>query len=135
MAALTTPLDVVKTRVQIRDMPVQSDFAGRAGRVSNYGQTTKGGSRGLFTELATLAREGGLRGRAWQILLTPPLLATSPTRVLNLRFLIVMAPYDAASDICQTLLRGLYAGWAFRAGRAGPTCGIVLMAYEMAKTM
>ena len=32
-------------------------------------------------------------------------------------------------------LRSLYAGWVPRAVRAGPTCGIVLVAYEMAKNM
>jgi solute carrier family 25 protein 39/40 len=32
-------------------------------------------------------------------------------------------------------LRSLYAGWVPRAVRAGPTCGIVLVAYEMAKGM
>jgi solute carrier family 25 protein 39/40 len=30
-------------------------------------------------------------------------------------------------------LSALFAGWAPRAARAGPTCGIVLVAYEMAK--
>ena len=30
-------------------------------------------------------------------------------------------------------MSALFAGWAPRAARAGPTCGIVLVAYEMAK--
>ena len=106
VAAVTTPLDVVKTRVQIRDMP--SDFAGGSGRVREgagggganvnaagpLGEGTISGGvrrRGIVGELMALAREGGFRS--------------------------------------------LYAGWVPRAARAGPTCGIVLVAYEMAKNM
>ena len=103
VAALTTPLDVVKTRVQIRDAPSLLDFAGGMSKresgcvppanaaaidtVAN--RAVKSQSRGLFGELAAVARHGGLSS--------------------------------------------LFAGWAPRAARAGPTCGIVLVAYEMAK--
>ena len=87
VAALTTPLDVVKTRVQIRDVPTQ-DFAGG---VRGGGGCGAGGNRGVLAELLAIARAGG------------------------------------AKD--------LFAGWAPRAARAGPTCGIVLVAYEMAKSM
>ena len=87
VAALTTPLDVVKTRVQIRDVPTQ-DFAGG---VRGGGGGGAGGNRGVLAELLAIARAGG------------------------------------AKD--------LFAGWAPRAARAGPTCGIVLVAYEMAKSM
>jgi solute carrier family 25 protein 39/40 len=103
VAALTTPLDVVKTRVQIRDAPSLLDFAGgmskrESGCVSPanaaatdtiLGPNRAVKSRGLFGELAAVARHGGLSS--------------------------------------------LFAGWAPRAARAGPTCGIVLVAYEMAK--
>jgi len=73
------------------DRPLSSSASNFNLRRYTLGKAASSGSRGLFTELATLAREGGVKG--------------------------------------------LYAGWTFRAGRAGPTCGIVLMAYEMAKTM
>lgn len=105
VAALTTPLDVVKTRVQIRDAPSLLDFAGGMSKTvperaaNNSGAATthaekfarRGGPRsvGLFGELSAVARQGGLSA--------------------------------------------LFAGWAPRAARAGPTCGIVLVAYEMAK--
>ena len=74
----TTPLDVVKTRVQIRDVPTQ-DFAGG---VRGGGGGGAGGNRGVLAELLAIARAGG------------------------------------AKDLF-----------------AGPTCGIVLVAYEMAKSM
>jgi solute carrier family 25 protein 39/40 len=102
VAALTTPLDVVKTRVQIRDAPSLLDFAGgmskresgcvspaNAAAIDTVANRVKSQSRGLFGELAAVARHGGLSS--------------------------------------------LFAGWAPRAARAGPTCGIVLVAYEMAK--
>ena len=94
-AALTTPLDVVKTRVQIRDVPkdfaggIPVDGPGGAGAVPS-GVKNGGVKRGLLSELGAVAREGGARA--------------------------------------------LFAGWAPRAIRAGPTCGIVLVAYEFAKT-
>lgn len=99
VAGATTPLDVVKTRVQIRDVHVPiADFAGGLSHQS----TVQGGvinstigpepkkASGLVGELVLVAKQGG-----W---------------------------------------RSLFAGWAPRAARAGPTCGIVLVAYEMAKT-
>jgi solute carrier family 25 protein 39/40 len=99
VAALTTPLDVVKTRVQIRDAPSLLDFAGGMSKTvpeQDVQATTnafarRGGLRsvGLFGELSAVARQGGVSA--------------------------------------------LFAGWAPRAARAGPTCGIVLVAYEMAK--
>ena len=100
VAALTTPLDVVKTRVQIRDAPSLLDFAGGmsksvakdvspANAAATERAANRATSRGLFGELAAVARQGGLSA--------------------------------------------LFAGWAPRAARAGPTCGIVLVAYEMAK--
>ena len=94
-AALTTPLDVVKTRVQIRDAPkdfaggIPVDGPGGAGAVPDRARTSRG-RRGVLAELGAVAREGGARA--------------------------------------------LFAGWAPRAIRAGPTCGIVLVAYEFAKT-
>ena len=94
-AALTTPLDVVKTRVQIRDVPkdfaggIPVDGPGGAGAVPS-GVKNGGVKRSLLSELGAVAREGGARA--------------------------------------------LFAGWAPRAIRAGPTCGIVLVAYEFAKT-
>ena len=100
VAALTTPLDVVKTRVQIRDAPSLLDYAGGmsksvakdvspANAAATERVANRATSRGLFGELAAVARQGGLSA--------------------------------------------LFAGWAPRAARAGPTCGIVLVAYEMAK--
>ena len=91
-AALTTPLDVVKTRVQIRDVP--KDFAGGIPVDGPGGSGARPAAvnpkRGVFAELAVIAKEGGAKA--------------------------------------------LFAGWAPRAIRAGPTCGIVLVAYEFAKT-
>ena len=91
-AALTTPLDVVKTRVQIRDVP--KDFAGGIPVDGPGGSGARPAvitpRRGVFAELAVIAKEGGAKA--------------------------------------------LFAGWAPRAIRAGPTCGIVLVAYEFAKT-
>ena len=97
VAALTTPLDVVKTRVQIRDAPSLLDFAGGMSKSAKTerpetGFRENGAGRkrvGLLGELAAVARRGGPRA--------------------------------------------LFAGWAPRAARASPTCGIVLVAYEMAK--
>jgi solute carrier family 25 protein 39/40 len=84
VAALTTPLDVVKTRVQIRDIaPV--NFASSTETASGVSR------RGIFGELAHVARTGGV---------------------------------DA-----------LFAGWGPRAARAAPTGAIVLVAYEVVKTM
>ena len=90
-AALTTPLDVVKTRVQIRDVP--KDFAGGIpvdGPGGSGARPAVNPKRGVLSELAVIAKEGGAKA--------------------------------------------LFAGWAPRAIRAGPTCGIVLVAYEFAKT-
>jgi solute carrier family 25 protein 39/40 len=84
VAALTTPLDVVKTRVQIRDIaPV--DFASSTETVPGVSR------RGIVGELAHIAHTGGV---------------------------------DA-----------LFAGWGPRAARAAPTGAIVLVAYEIVKTM
>lgn len=84
VAALTTPLDVVKTRVQIRDIaPV--DFASSTETVPGVSR------RGIVGELAHIAHTGGV---------------------------------DA-----------LFAGWGPRAARAAPTGAIVLVAYEVVKTM
>lgn len=85
VAAATTPLDVVKTRVQIRNIP--GDFAGGVGVTS----AERGGAagRGVWSELVAVAKDGGFRS--------------------------------------------LFAGWVPRAARAAPTCGIVLVAYELAK--
>ena len=85
VAAATTPLDVVKTRVQIRNIP--GDFAGGVGVTSAEGGGAAG--RGLWSELVAVAKHGGVRS--------------------------------------------LFAGWVPRAARAAPTCGIVLVAYELAK--
>ena len=85
VAAATTPLDVVKTRVQIRNIP--GDFAGGVGVTSAEGGGAAG--RGLWSELVAVAKHGGFRS--------------------------------------------LFAGWVPRAARAAPTCGIVLVAYELAK--
>lgn len=100
VAALTTPLDVVKTRVQIRDAPSLLDFAGGmsknvpgretgSGVAGRWDAGRKRTGVGLVGELAAVARQGGPRA--------------------------------------------LFAGWAPRAARASPTCGIVLVAYELAK--
>ena len=85
VAAATTPLDVVKTRVQIRNIP--GDFAGGVGVTS----AERGGAagRGGMVRVVAVAKDGGFRS--------------------------------------------LFAGWVPRAARAAPTCGIVLVAYELAK--
>ena len=76
VAALTTPLDVVKTRVQIRDAPSLLDFAGgmsktvggleraanNSGAATTHAETfARRGDRerGLFGELSAVARQGG----------------------------------------------------------------------------
>ena len=83
VAAATTPLDVVKTRVQIRD--ITPSFASSTESVPGISR------RGIVRELIAVANAGGVGA--------------------------------------------LYAGWGARAARAAPTGAIVLVAYELVKTL
>ena len=83
VAAVTTPLDVVKTRVQIRD--ITPSFASSTESVPGISR------RGIVRELIAVAKTGGVGA--------------------------------------------LYAGWGARAARAAPTGAIVLVAYELVKTL
>jgi len=105
VAALTTPLDVVKTRVQIRDAPSLLDFAGG---MSKTVPEQAANDSGAATTKRVRAPGGTEKRRALR-------------RVVG---------GGAAGGGAMS---ALFAGWAPRAARAGPTCGIVLVAYEMAK--
>lgn len=83
VAAATTPLDVVKTRVQIRD--ITPSFASSTESAPGISR------RGILGEIITVAKTGGVGA--------------------------------------------LYAGWGARAARAAPTGAIVLVAYELVKTL
>ena len=107
MAALTTPLDVVKTRVQIRDAPSLLDFAGGMSKTVGGLERAANNSGAATTHAETFARRGDREASA---------------------------SFGELSAVArQGGLSALFAGWAPRAARAGPTCGIVLVAYEMAK--
>ena len=107
VAALTTPLDVVKTRVQIRDAPSLLDFAGGMSKTVGGLERAANNSGAATTHAETFARRGDREASA----------SSASFR-----------RWRAAGG-----LSALFAGWAPRARARGPTCGIVLVAYEMAK--
>ena len=61
VAALTTPLDVVKTRVQIRDAPSLLDFAGGMSKTVGGLERAANNSGAATTHAETFARGGGDR--------------------------------------------------------------------------